>query len=416
MTATLLLISLFVLSGCGADARASITMDHYPSSVPSAASAAEADLEEVGQQTDTQAEQLYIILGIDTERCLIRFGMPDAVRSVQYGYTQATQILDGHGAYISIGKLSAGRVVTLGELDSQAKLTTVQLAPQTVYQENITRFSLDASIGMLVIGDTKYKYDAYTRVFSGEQEIAMTQLKEGDVLSATLLDKQILSVQVTVGHGTLALKNTELFEDGWISLGTEIYTRITPNMTLEVPEGTYELSVANDGYGDTKTVEVTRAQVTTVDLDEYKGEGPKLCKVTFEVHIEDAQLYVDGEKISYKKPVELRYGVHQLSVIADGFETWERQLVIHSEDAVIQIGEPQLTDTEDKDDETEKPVAKESSEINSHLSGDDAEKQTSSERAETSADASGTSSSASYSDYLDTLSDLVKSLTGSTAQ
>ena len=383
-------------------------MDQYPEAVPETAEASDDEMGDM--EAAWTNDEIYVVISIDTEKRLIGLALPDSPRTVQYGYTQATQILDDHGQFMSTAKLVPGRVVTIGELDDEAKLTTIQLARSAWYQENISRFSVDPSIGMLVIGDTKYRYDEHLRVFSGDQEISLEQVSENDVISVQGLDKQILSVQVTTGHGTIALMNTELFEGGWISLGTKIYAKVTPDMTLEVPEGTYELSVANDGYGDSKTIEVERAQVTTVDLNEYKGEGPKTCLVTFEIHVQDALLYIDGEPVEYDQPVELRYGVYSLTVIADGFETWERQLVIHSKEATIQIGEPELAQEDEQED------AQESADGSSVISGsavsestDDSETVSSEEKGTSTADATG-SSTGDYSDYLDTIADLIKSL------
>ena len=412
MIATILCALL--LGGCGAADQGTISMDQYPVAVPRTEeeSEEEADEEPLTDVTGMR-EELYLVVSIDTEERLIRLALPDSLRTVQYGYTRGTQILDDHGQFMSAARLAPGRVVTISELDDQAQLTMIQLAGDAWYQENITRFSIDDSLGMLVIGDTKYRYDKFLRVFSGDQEISLEQVSENDVISVQGVDKQILSVQVTTGHGTIALEHTELFEGGWISLGTKIYAKITPDMTLEVPEGVYELSVANDGYGDTKTVAVERSQVTTVDLDEYRGEGPKTCLVTFEIHVADALLYIDGEPVDYEEPVELRYGVYRLTVIADGFETWERQLVIHSQDATIQIGEPQLSE------ETEEAVESVSEETTGSSSASASDTAAAADSEAASGGESGTSSedvtnssTESYNDYLDTITDLVQSLVG----
>ena len=431
-----------LLCGCGkrADTGGSISMDQYAPTDVGAPD--EEDGADETYMTDNASDtQIYVIIHLDKKNKLIGLGLPDSLRTVQYGYTQATQILDEHGQYVSLDRLKPGNIVTVGELDSEAKLTSIRLASQVWYQDNITRFSIDQSIGMLVIGETKYRYDQYLRVFSDDQEISISQIGENDVIRVQGQDKQILSIQVVQGHGTIVLSNTELFEGGWISLGTKIYAKVTPDMTLEVPEGRYELSVANDGYGDTKIVQVKRSETTMVDLDEYKGEGPKMCQVTFAVHVPDALLYINGDEINYGKPVELRYGVYQLTVIADGYETWERQLVIHSEEAVIDIGEPQLsddgngTDTADEGDtssqgsDTQDSQAASESDTSqtdgmSHITGDTTTNTTNTtdttgttgtgSGSDSLISGSGTSSTGdSYSDYLDTIGDLIKSLADS---
>ena len=402
------ILGVLLLCGCGSQDRSTITMDHYPD--PGGQTTEQSTEEEVLAELAQTEDTLYIVISIDTKKRLIGLALPDSSRTIQYGYTKSTKILDEYGQFMSAGRLEPGRVVTLGELDDEAKLTEIRLSKEAWYQENITRFSIDPDIGMLVIGDTKYRYDEHLRVFSGEQEIVMEQVGENDVISVQGTEKQILSVQVTTGHGTILLTNTELFEGGWISLGTKIYAKVTPDMIMEVPEGTYELSVANNGYGDSKTIEVERAQVTTVDLDEYKGEGPKTCLVTFELHVDGALLYIDGEPVDYEEPVELRYGVYQLTVIADGFETWERQLVIHSEEATIQIGEPELSEEDETATDTRTETG--SSIVGSQeddAGTDDSETVTSTEKG-TSQEGATDSSTDAYSDYLDTLTDLISSL------
>lgn len=410
------ILCALTLCGCGTDLQTTIMMDQYPGVVSETARTS--DRTEEDFEPARMNDKIYIVMSVDTEKRLIVLALPDSPRTIQYGYTQATEIFDEHGQYMSAARLEPGRAVAIGDLDDQAKLTAIQLAGSAWYQENVTRFSIDPSISMLVVGDTKYRYDEYLRVFSGDQEISLGQVNEGDVISVQGVGKRILSVQVEVGHGTIALTNTELFEGGWISLGTKIYAKITKDMILQVPEGRYELSVANDGYGDSKTVRVERAQVTTVDLNEYKGEGPKLCLVTFEVHVEDALLYIDGEPIDYGEPVELRYGVHRLAVIADGFETWERQLVIHSKEATVEIGEPELAgedDTSEDDDgqaDTQKPADGDRVTSGSSVSErtDDSETFRSEEKGTGSTNTVG-GSTGDYGDYLDTIVDLIKSLT-----
>ena len=87
----------------------------------------------------------------------------------------------------------------------------------------------------------------------------------------------------------------------------------------------------------------------------HRPSRPKMCLIylqpysTFEIYVPEALLYIDGEEVDYESPVELRYGVYRLMVIADGFDTWERQLVIHSSEATIEIGDRSLTKEADPD-------------------------------------------------------------------
>jgi len=81
---------------------------------------------------------------------------------------------------------------------------------------------------------------------------------------------------VTTGHGVIQLVNTQALEGGWLSLNHKNYYKITENMQLEVPEGTYELTVAGNGYGGFTEVAVTRNEQISVDVDSIKGEDPEI--------------------------------------------------------------------------------------------------------------------------------------------
>ena len=96
--------------------------------------------------TDNASDtQIYVIIHLDKKNKLIGLGLPDSLRTVQYGYTQATQILDEHGQYVSLDRLKPGNIVTVGELDSEAKLTSIRLASQVWYQDKIQIRSVSES-------------------------------------------------------------------------------------------------------------------------------------------------------------------------------------------------------------------------------------------------------------------------------
>ena len=156
-------------------------------------------------------------------------------------------------------------------------------------------------------------------------------------MRAVGVDNKLISLAVQRGHGYLALANTKLFEGSFICVGDRIFEEVTPNMQIEVPEGTYLVTVANNGYGGSREVEIIRDQTLSLNLDELKGEGPQMCKITFDVGVEGAVLWIDGKKADYSKPVELAYGVHTISVEAEGYDTITQKLVVNSKKAEIEI-------------------------------------------------------------------------------
>jgi len=109
------------------------------------------------------------------------------------------------------------------------------------------------------------------------------------------------------------------------------------DMSISVPEGTYILSVANNGWGDSTEITIKRGETTTLDLNILKGPGPKYAKIHFKIDFPKATLYIDGKKVDHYMLQRVVYGKHKITVEAEGYETWNRYLYVNSEEATIEI-------------------------------------------------------------------------------
>lgn len=236
----------------------------------------------------------------------------------------------------------------------------------------------------------------------------MTDLSDGDTLSVVGRDKNILAVRVTTAQGTLALSNTKLFEGSFLQLGTKIFAEITPDMEIQVPEGTYELRVANDGWGGSTEVTITRGETTNVDLDTLKGEGPSYGKVQFVIDAKDAVLSIDGKETDYEKPVKLTYGSHTITVYSSDYDTWKRNLYVNSEKSTVVIN---LAD----EDSSETGSSQSSSESSSQSSSESSSQSSSQGSSQSSSESSSQSEYKNRQEELDTLKDLISSMTSSSS-
>ena len=95
-------------------------------------------------------------------------------------------------------------------------------------------------------------------VYLGEEDVTLSGIGEGDELTAVLLDKDVAALRITTGFGTIVLKNTELFEGGYLNLDNAGFYQVAPGMEIETVEGKHVVTVANDGYGDSILVHVKR--------------------------------------------------------------------------------------------------------------------------------------------------------------
>uniref|UniRef100_UPI003FF0C2D4 PEGA domain-containing protein n=1 Tax=Agathobacter sp. TaxID=2021311 RepID=UPI003FF0C2D4 len=394
MSCVVFLLALVMLSGCGKETvDDGMTYFHH-----SIADQTEEDTQE------TQQQEVYLITGIDqTEESLRLYRYANGME-YRFYYGTGTQFFDKYGNRSTMAAFPLGSLVTIGEQTLDGTLSEVQLSDEAWVYEDITRFSVNEEKNMLMIADRKYRYKDNTYVFSGDEKVDMTGIRQGDTLTVVGIDKQILSVNITTAQGTLALKNTSLFEGSFLQLGKKIFTEITPDLTLQVPEGKYTLTVANNGWGGSKKIKIKRGKTTTVDLNELKGEGPQYGKIKFSIDVEDALLLVDGKQTETGKTLKLTYGSHDVTVYADGYDVWKRNLYVNSPEATIII---KLKDEEDSES-SGTSSSQNSLTANSHQ--ENSQSSQPSQRTENTTSESEKSESEKRDDETDILKDLLSSL------
>jgi hypothetical protein len=368
------------LSGCGAATKQEIPSVEIPSSESEEETVAESDM--------------YLITAIDSTQELIQLYRYRNGKEYRFSYSVDTVFRDKYQKRSSVLAFYPGNVVTIGSVDEEGRLSEVTMEDSVWQYDDIVRFSVDEESGILRIADTNYRITSETRVFSDGDEVDFSSISGNDILSVTGQGKNILSVRITTGHGELALLNTELFEGSFLQLNTNIFAEITPEMTMELPEGDYLLSVANNGWGGSCEIQVVRGETVQVDLDAIKGEGPKFGTIQFVFDMEEVYLTIDGESVDYSEPVTLQYGKHTLKAACTGYTELSKYLFVNSEEATISISFAE--------EEAASEAAEEEVETDDKT---DSEKDTESE-----SDDSNSTQEDVLNDYLSTLSELIDSL------
>ena len=326
------------------------------------------DGETESEQTEVEEskeETLFLIVEHDMQEEAICMYSFETGLEYYYEYGFSTNFKDKYGNAASAAEFTEGRVITLAPRDEDGYLTQVQLSDKVWEYEKVRRFHVDQERDIFTIAETKYSIQDEVKIFSNGKEIEFSDISEEDILTVIGMERKVLSIVVTTGHGTLALKNTELFENSLVQLNTNIFAMITPDMEMEVPEGEYTLKVANDGWGGSTTIKIVRGETTEIDLDTLKGEGKKKGLISFQVDVEDVKVYVDYKLIDHTQPIELTYGIHSLKIEADGYDVWKKYLSVNSEEATIIVELTESESEEEEESEEEDESEEESSETES---------------------------------------------------
>ena len=280
---------------------------------------------------------LFLILEHNTTDHTMTLYSYETGEEYHHQYNFSTVFYDKYGKNEPKEFFTVGRAIELDAKDEEGYLTGVHISDEVWEQKDIIRFSMNTEKGIFTIGDVNYSIQNKVEVFSNEEKIELTDLGKEDVLSVVGLGNRLLSIVVTRGHGTLKLVNTKMFDDSLFNFGDRIYEKVSEGVSIEVPEGTYSLTIAKDGWGSTAEVTIVRGEVTEIDLDTIKGEGPKTGLVTFKINVEDAKVSVDYKEVTYSEAIELVYGTHVLEISATGYTTWKGKIMVGSENSVIEI-------------------------------------------------------------------------------
>ena len=181
-----------------------------------------------------------------------------------------TRYADKYGKAISLEQLGEGDIVDVTFLKTKKHLTTLQLSRSAWQYDDVERYDLNTVRREVTIGEEVFKLSRDTRYFSQGHSIEEMDLNPSDILTFHGIDTTVLSVTVEKGHGYLRLVNDENFIGGWLEIGQEQIVRITEDMLVTVPEGSYQVDISYNGGGGTKNVVINRNEETALDIGDLE--------------------------------------------------------------------------------------------------------------------------------------------------
>lgn len=345
--AGILLLALF--AGCGSDSTGNETVPTEQAGSPGTGYVL------TGPGSYDSADTA-VVVKINTTEQKITFLNLQVNKNYTLTYDGTTVFSDRYGQPLSLGQVNEGDIVDVTFLKSKKTLTTLALSNSSWSNEEVSRYVISAATHSVTIGEDVYKITDDIKIFSDGEEIELMDLSETDVLDFHGIDKTIYSIVVNKGHGYLRLSGDENFIGGWIEIGQTIIHRITDDMLLTVPEGSYQVIISVPGGGGTKSVIINRGEEVTLDIGDLKIEEPKYGQVVFALTPSSATLYIDGEEVDARSPVTLEYGIHQLIAKAEGYDSVTSYLKVAEASAGIEIvleAEKQDTGDDDKDSDDE---------------------------------------------------------------
>ena len=364
--AAVVLAAALTLTGCGQYASqftALLTNQTNDSSAVQTEAGLETEtaVDEMNRSGIYDSEDAAVVVRKDLEAKTVQFQNIASSRRYTLTYDGTTMIYDKNEQALSMEQLKEGSVVTVRFYKPRKALAYVRENPDCISYHHVNGYSMDLSKGTIALGKELYNISSHVVVVSGGRETDMMEVSQMDELSVWGYKNMIYGIHVEKGHGYLRLQNEDYFVNGWIDVGDSVIRKITEDMLLVVPEGTHTVTVSHKGSSATQEITFARNEEMAWDLGEVEITVVQKGTVIFTLNPVTAKVSIDGREVNVSKPVEIEYGLHQMLITADGYDTVAQY---------IRVGEPSANIAVELE-KSEESSSEKSSEKSSDKASDD---------------------------------------------
>lgn len=291
-------------------------------------------------------EKMVIITMVNEDAGLLSFRAVEDGENINFAVEKAITIHSAYGTAMTMPQLTLGEVAYITYDAVSHTLQDIKMTNDVWEKTKVSAIEINQADETMYFYNKLYEYDSNLVIVSGDKLISPLELTDKDSLRVFGINGKIISIIVDKGHGYVSLSGVDLFMGGYVDVGNVIIKTIEKDMIVLVTEGKYDVTVSHNGYVASKTIEVTRDMVTNVDFSEIVAETFDVGNVFFDINVDDAVLYLNGEKTDYSEGIiTLPVGRYSVKVTADGFDTYT--------DVVEIIADYQKINIKMKSEETE---------------------------------------------------------------
>ncbi|MCR5302636.1 MAG: PEGA domain-containing protein [Lachnospiraceae bacterium] len=293
--------------------------------------------EDLVDSEDLVYESVAVLVGKDEEEKKLKFVSVDNEKMFELEYTGKTQILARHGNSLTLDEIPLGEILDITYSIHSKELIELRISKEAWTFTDVTKFEIDEASHRMDIAGSTYRL-ADSAIVSYRDELAsFMDVTNVDTLIVKGYARKVFSIIVDKGHGYVRLMNDTYFEGGWIEIGQEVIKKITEEMLIPVPEGSYKVRFTNKGYAAEEDIVVERDRETVIDLSKADIKEVAIGHVEFTIDPDYAQLYIDGEITDYVERVPLEYGIHKIHVELAGYKNVDTNIRVSDEFADVAI-------------------------------------------------------------------------------
>ena len=278
-----------------------------------------------------------VVKEIDTASEAVTFYNPVLETEETFLYNSATSIQSKNGAEMAMSEVQPGEVYDLYiESPGSANLSQMKATVDLIEEESSV-LSADPDTGKLTVDGVKYEYSDHMVALSDGAAIDPMEITDMDRVTFRGIQGKAYSVVVTRGHGYIEPVEYADFVGGSLIVEGEAILPVTEGMLLTVPEGHQTVSMKNGDLASKADLQVERGKVAKLNMKESMTQVPDTARVSFHIHPEGAEFYINGTMVDYSKPVPLYYGLHTVRVVLEGYNTYQGTIRVKDPEPAFRI-------------------------------------------------------------------------------
>ncbi len=349
--AAAVMLSAFLFTGCAQGAGSFTAFLTGQPDAPDVQDDAEEPVNVMKQKGIYDSEDAAVVVKKDAEAGTVQFQNIMSSRRYTLNYDGATVIYDKNDQPLSMEQLKEGSVVTVRFYKPNKSLAYVKENPDCISYNNVRSYDMDLRSGTITVGNAVYNISSHVVVVSDGRETDMMEVNQMDEISVWGYKNMIYGIHVEKGHGYLRLQNEDYFVNGWIDVGDRVIKKVAEDMLLVVPEGTHTVTVSHKGSSATQQITFARNEEMAWDLGDVEITVVQKGTVIFTLTPATAKVSIDGRAVDVSKPVEIEYGLHQMRITADGYDTVAQYIRVAEPSANISVEMEKSAEEESAPDE-----------------------------------------------------------------
>lgn len=269
---------------------------------------------------------------------------------VSQRFTETTRISDAYGNIIPVTEIKPGDILEVECGKESKQVLSASRSKEVESWKKISGITINQERKEVSVGGTNYGYNEHTMIIdSNGEEQAIDNIGPYDIVTVTVYDHMVRSIIINESSASIKVENLPT-STGTIEID---YSRLIDfrdiTQPIKVIPGKHKLVIKMQGYKTiTKEFELASGEVYELSL-EGAEKAYTLVDVNLYNEVSDYEIIIGDKTYKPGEEIKLVQGTYKVRLLAEGYEEWERNVLLSEERYTMHIS---LKPIEEEEEET----------------------------------------------------------------